>query len=261
MIMKYYIVDAFAEEIFKGNQAGVCLLEKPLDEETMQNIAIENNLAETAFVLKNEQAYDLRWFTPEYEIDLCGHATLATAFIIMNFVDKSAETLHFNTKSGLLTVVKNGDLFEMNFPARAPRQIEITSAMENAIGVRVLEAHLSRDLVLLVESEETVKELQPNFEIMMTIPDCLGVVVTAKGKSADFVSRYFAPDVGIPEDAVTGSSHAKLIPFWTTRLNKTKMVARQVSRRGGTLFCENNGDRVIVSGKASLYLEGYIHIA
>lgn len=256
--MEYFIVDAFSDVLFKGNQAGVCLLEKRIDDDVLQSIAAENNLAETAFLMKNENHYDLRWFTPEVEIDLCGHATLASAYVISNFIDKKTTNMRFETKSGTLIVDKKEDIYEMDFPARKPKQIEITPQMSRAIGLPVLEAYLSRDLLLLVESEEEVGNLLPSFELLKQLPDCFAVIVTAKSNKVDFVSRFFAPSAGIPEDPVTGSSHSTLIPFWAERLNKEEMVAMQLSKRGGVLFCQNCGDRVKIAGKAILYLHGEI---
>jgi PhzF family phenazine biosynthesis protein len=258
--MKYYIVDAFAERLFTGNQAGVCILDEWLDKNLMQSIAFENNLAETAFVVKRDGYYDLRWFSPTAEIDLCGHATLASAFIVTNFIDINAVTVDFHTMSGILSVTRSGDLYEMNFPARKPVPISVTPQITQAFNVPVLEAHSSRDLLLLVENERLVKDLTPNFNIIKEIPGYLGVIVTAKGETADFVSRFFAPRVGVPEDPVTGSSHATLIPFWAERLNQNKMTAKQLSNRGGTLYCEFKGERVIISGKAILFMQGEILI-
>ncbi len=258
--MRYFIVDAFTEELFRGNQAGVCLLDTWLDASILQNIAMENNLAETAFIVKREEGYDLRWFSPEVEIDLCGHATLASAYVLANYVDQGCATFYFNTLSGRLTVTKKGDLYEMDFPSRKPKQVEILSLMEQAIGTKVLEAHLSRDLLLLVETEEIVRDLKPDFELIKRISDCYAIVVTAKGEEADFVSRFFAPNAGIPEDPVTGSSHSTLIPFWAERLGKNDLSAYQLSKRGGKLYCKNQDDRVIISGYATIYLEGHIYI-
>ena len=258
--MRYFIVDAFTEELFRGNQAGVCLHDTWLDASILQNIAMENNLAETAFIVKNEEGYDLRWFSPEVEIDLCGHATLASAYVLANYVDQGCATFYFNTLSGRLTVTKKGDLYEMDFPSRKPKQVEILSLMEQSIGTKVLEAHLSRDLLLLVETEEIVRDLKPDFELIKRISDCYAVVVTAKGEEADFVSRFFAPNAGIPEDPVTGSSHSTLIPFWAERLGKNDLSAYQLSKRGGKLYCKNQDDRVIISGYATIYLEGHIYI-
>lgn len=256
--MKYYIVDAFTDTIFKGNQAGVCLLDEWPGDDLMQSIASENNLAETAFVVKRENYYDLRWFTPETEIDLCGHATLASAYIICNFVDKSINNMDFHTMSGILSVKKIDDLYELNFPARKPKHIQITSLMEQAIGVSVQGAYLSRDMLLLLDNEQHVNNIRPDMGLIARIPDCFGLIVTAKGDNCDFVSRFFAPNAGVPEDSVTGSSHSTLIPFWAEKLQKDKMVARQLSKRSGILFCENCGDRVKIAGKAALYLQGEI---
>jgi len=259
--MRYYIVDAFTDELFKGNQAGICLLDEWLDKDLMQRIAAENRLAETAFIVPRGTHYDLRWFTPEMEFDLCGHATLASAFMIANFVDAGADVMRFETMSGTLTVTKKGELYELDFPSRAPKSIAITSLMEQAIGTPVLEAHQSRDLMLLVESEEIVRNLSPKMDLVAQIPEAsVGLIVTAKGSSCDFVSRYFSPitDVGTPEDPVTGSAHCTLIPFWRERLGKREMLARQLSKRGGALFCEDCGDRVKIAGYAVLYLEGTI---
>ena len=256
--MKYYIVDAFADKLFSGNPAGVCLLDEWLEDEIMQNIAAENNLAETAFVVKREKYYDLRWFTPNMEIDLCGHATLASAFVVTNFLDKGISDMDFHTKSGVLSVKKIDDLFEMDFPSRKPEQLVVTPQMTQAAGVPVLEAHLSRDMLFLLENESQVQNLQPDFNLIAKLPECFALIVTAKGDSVDFVSRFFAPNAGVPEDPVTGSAHSTLIPFWAERLNKDKMIAKQLSKRGGTLYCQNHGERVRIAGYAVLYLQGEI---
>lgn len=260
--MKYYVVDAFTDELFHGNPAGVCLLERPLPEETMLKIAFENNLAETAFLMKTGDAYLLRWFTPEVEIDLCGHATLASAFVLTHFVDPSQGELRFQTKSGLLTVRRDGETYQMNFPARMPKPVETDAALVRALGCRVLETHLARDLLVLVENEETVARLQVDIERLKQISReiAFAVAVTAQGETCDFVSRFFAPNAGIPEDPVTGSSHSSLIPFWSKRLGKTRMTARQLSKRGGTLFCEALGERVVIGGTARCYLQGEISL-
>jgi PhzF family phenazine biosynthesis protein len=256
--MKYFVVDAFTDTIFKGNQAGVCLLEHPLNDVLMQSIAAENNLAETAFVLPADGGYDLRWFTPEVEIDLCGHATLAGAYIIRRFVDNNADHIDFFTKSGTLTVDYYNGLYEMDFPSRPPKQIELLPEFAEAIGCDILEAHLSRDLLLLVKDETTLKSITPNLDAIRKFRDGFGIIVTTKGDEVDFVSRFFAPGAGIPEDPVTGSSHCTLIPFWARRLNKQEMIAKQLSRRSGTLYCKNCGERVKIAGKAALYLTGTI---
>lgn len=258
--MKYFVVDAFTEKVFGGNPAGVCVLENPLDEALMQNIAKENNLSETAFVYKEQNDYYLRWFTPGGEIDLCGHATLGTAYVIANFVDKNVNHMEFSTKSGRLTVEKKGDLFEMDFPSRMPEKIDAMDKVADVIGIKPLETHLSRDLVVLLENEEQVKNLKPDFVKMKQLNIGLGMVVTAKGQKEDFVSRYFAPELNVNEDPVTGSSHSSLVPFWAERLGKQHLVARQLSERGGILVCKNAGERVKISGSAVLYMVGEINL-
>lgn len=217
-------------------------------------------MPETAFVSQNGNDFNLRWFTPEVEIDLCGHATLASAHVLSTYFDASLKIMRFHTLSGILTVKKNQDLFEMDFPSREPAGAAVNVLMEQALGTTVLEAHLSRDMLLLVENEEAVRLLRPNLLLLSQIPDCFAVIVTARGDEVDFVSRFFAPNAGIPEDPVTGSSHSTLIPFWAKRLAKKKMIAKQLSERGGTLFCEDCGKRVKISGYAALYLTGEIHV-
>jgi PhzF family phenazine biosynthesis protein len=257
--MKYYVVDAFAERPFTGNPAGVCLPERWLPDETMQSIAFENNLSETAFVVPNGNYYDLRWFTPTIEVDLCGHATLATAHVLMTLIDPAMTQAEFRTQSGPLFVSREGDIYTMDFPSRPPAPCEKPEILERALGVRVLKTHQSRDLVALIEDEQTVQNLTPDFALLKQI-DVFAVVATAKGDTCDFVSRFFAPIEDIPEDPVTGSSHSTLTPFWSKRLGKTQMVARQLSRRGGTLFVEDCGERVKIGGRAVCYLQGEIEI-
>lgn len=258
--MKYYIVDAFADELFKGNPAGVCLLDHWIGEKLLQNIAMENNLAETAFLVKSGEDYDLRWFTPECEIDLCGHATLASAFVLMEVLRAGGERIVFRTQSGLLTVIKDGDRLLMDFPSRKPVPVKLPVGLEQALGAAVLEVWQSRDLVAVMESAEAVRKLDPDFERLKAYKDFFGIIATARGSDCDFVSRYFAPGAGIPEDPVTGSSHSTLIPFWSEHLHKTEMKARQLSRRGGSLYCRDCGDRVTIGGQAKLYLTGEIHM-
>jgi len=259
--MQYFVVDAFAENVFGGNPAGVCVLEKPLSTEMMQTIAAENNLSETAFVYKKEVGkYDLKWFTPTVEVDLCGHATLGTAFVVANYIDPEVREMEFSTLSGNLTVVKKGDLLEMDFPSWVPKEIEITAEMEEAIGVKPLAAYLTRDLILLLEDEKTVVELKPDMEKTAALRDGFLLMATAKGEEYDFVSRCFVPKGGIDEDPVTGSAHSSLIPLWAEKLGKETMLAKQVSQRGGVLHCQNAGERVKISGGAVLYLKGEIYI-
>lgn len=237
------------------------MMDTPLDDRTMQNIAAENNLAETAFLIRDGDKYNLRWFTPEQEFDLCGHATLASAFVLFNFYERNTDVLQFNTQSGMLTVERRQSLYVMDFPARMPEPVKVIPLMEQAVGVPVSEAHLSRDMVLLLPDENAVRRVTPDLQLAAEIPGCENLIVTARGTSADFVSRFFTPGISIPEDPVTGSAHATLIPFWALRLKKSKMTAQQLSRRGGTLFCENCGDRVKIAGKAVLYLQGEIAAA
>lgn len=254
--MKYYVVDAFSEQPFRGNPAGVCLLEQEIEVGLMQKIAFENNLSETAFLVKKEGYYDLRWFTPEAEIDLCGHATLGSAHILMSYVDRTMEKVDFHTLSGVLTVTKNGDYYTMDFPSRKPVACKKPELLEEALGVKVLETYCSRDLLAIVDNEETVASMKPNFSLLGMLGDVFAVIVSAKGSDCDFVSRFFIPNFGIPEDPVTGSSHTELIPFWSERLSKSELTARQLSRRGGYLKCRDMGERVLISGKAVAYLEG-----
>ncbi|MHC6179709.1 PhzF family phenazine biosynthesis protein [Clostridium sp. JNZ X4-2] len=259
--MEYYVVDAFADEIFKGNPAGVCVLDKWINDDTMQKIAGENNLSETAFVVKNGNNYDLRWFTPKAEIDLCGHATLGTAYVISNYVDVGIEEMLFNTASGILKVKRRGDLYEMDLPLREPERIELSKGViSEIIGVEPVELYLSRDLFVVLKTEEQVQKLAPNFSRMKKLDKGLGVIVTARGIDVDFVSRCFYPKLGVNEDPVTGSAHSNLVPFWWKRLNKSVMIAKQLSERGGTLYCEIAGRRVKVSGKAVPYMKGSIII-
>jgi len=256
--MKYYVVDVFTTERFCGNPAGVCILDEWLPDERMQSIAFENNLAETAFLVKREGYYDLRWFTPEVEIDLCGHATLGSAYVLMNYLDTTIDKVDFHTKSGVLTVSKRDDLYAMDFPARPPIACSKADQLEEALGVPVIETHMARDLLVLLDSEKTVRELKPDFMKLMELKNVFGFIVTARGEDCDFVSRFFAPGAGIPEDPVTGSSHTTLIPFWSKRLGKKELFARQLSRRGGSLFCKDMGDRVEISGRAVTHLIGGI---
>jgi len=257
--MKYYVVDAFAEEAFSGNPAGVLPLDGPMAPERMQKIAAENNLSETAFVCREGEDYRLRWFTPRTEVDLCGHATLGAAYVLANFVEPAAGLFRFMTQSGLLTVTRRGDLFEMDFPSRMPREIPVAPDMERALGVAPGAAYLSRDLMLTLASTEEVRGLTPDFAALCAL-EGFGVIVTAPGEGCDFVSRFFVPKAGIPEDPVTGSAHSTLVPFWAKRLGKTVFVARQLSERGGTLYCEDAGERVKIAGKARLYLSGELSL-
>jgi PhzF family phenazine biosynthesis protein len=224
----------------------------------MQSIAVENNLAETAFLLKKDGKNLLRWFTPEVEMDLCGHATLATAYVLANFVDPAFTRADFETMSGRLSVTRQGDLFLMNFPSRKPVPCPIPAYLEEALGAKVLETGKSRDLLAVIPSEQELRELSPDLSLLGKVEGSFAVIVTAKGESCDFASRFFAPNAGIPEDPVTGSSHSTLIPYWSEKLGKTELFARQLSNRGGKLFCKDLGERVEIGGRAVCYLKGEI---
>ena len=250
--MKQYIVDAFASEVFSGNQAAVCVLDSWIADELMINIAKENNYSETAFAVKEGQHYRLRWFTPKEEIDLCGHATLACAFVIMRFYEKGLARITFQTLSGELAVEKKGDMYELDFPAYEIKQTEVTDEMEQALGARPIEAYLGRDLLLVMDSEKTVEQLTPRMEKLKAL-DGLALGVTAKGEKYDCVSRVFAPKVNINEDPVTGSTHCMIVPYWADKLMKKQITAYQASERTGILYCEMAGKRVKIAGKAALY--------
>jgi PhzF family phenazine biosynthesis protein len=258
MRLDIYQVDAFTKKVFGGNPAAICPLNEWLDAELMQKIALENNLSETAFFVKKGDAYEIRWFTPTYEIDLCGHATLASAFVIFECLKLEESLMKFHShKSGSLSVEKKGDLMILDFPSRLVSPAEPPKGLIEAIGKQPKEVLKARDYFLVYENEQEVLDINPNFSKLLKI-DAHGFIVTAKGDSSDFVSRFFAPEVGVFEDPVTGSSHCNLIPFWAERLGKTKLLARQISARGGELFCELKDDRVKIGGNAVLYLKGEI---
>ena len=250
--MKQFIVDAFTEKIFSGNPAAVCVVEEFPPEELMLNIARENNLSETAFAVKDKNFYRLRWFTPAAEIDFCGHATLGTAFVILTQVEKNLSAVEFETLSGRFTVERKGNLFEMNFPAYMPKKIPVTAEMQDAINAKVLEAYLARDLLMILESAEAVEKLSPDFDKLKNLEGLIQAV-TASDENFDCVSRVFAPKIKIAEDPVTGSTHCLIAPYWSERLGKKNIIARQASVRGGILQCEVLGERVKISGSAVLF--------
>lgn len=254
-----YQVDAFTSQLFSGNPAAVCPLEKWLSDDTMQSIARENNLAETAFVVKEEGGYRIRWFTPGVEVDLCGHATLASAYVYWNCLGAKEEALTFQSRSGLLTVERQADLLTLNFPALPPEPVPFSGGLASALGALPAQLLGARDYLAVYESEDEVRSLRPDMSALTNI-DRFAVIVTAPGKDCDFVSRFFAPAKGVPEDPVTGSAHCTLTPFWSERLKKKRMFARQVSSRGGELHVEDCGARVRISGNAVLYLEGAITV-
>lgn len=257
--MEYYIADAFAEEIFKGNPAGVCVSDRELPAELMQKIAFENNFSETAFLVKCGDRFNLRWFTPLFEVDLCGHATLASSFIVMNYVEPSLNEVRFSTVSGEIVVRRNGELYEMQFPERVPEKIDVTAEISEALGLVPEEVYTGRDLIAVLKSEEEVRNFYPDYEKLGKLGKRLGIAVTAKGERADFVSRFFMPELKL-EDPVTGSAHSSLVPLWREKLGKTVFEAEQLSQRGGKLYCEQGDGFVKISGKAVLYLKGEIFI-
>ena len=254
--MKQYIVDAFTDKIFSGNPAAVCVVKNFPADDLMQKIAMENNLSETAFIDEN---YNLRWFTPATEIDFCGHATLASGFVILTQIAPNLDFVEFNTMRGKLTVTKSDKFFEMDFPAYSYKKIPVTDEMQMAIGAEILEAYLSRDLLMVLKDAETVEKLQPNFEKLEKL-EGLTQAVTAADKNFDCVSRVFAPKLKITEDPVTGSTHCLIAPYWANKLGKNKITARQASKRGGVLYCEICGERVKISGQAALFAISELNI-
>jgi PhzF family phenazine biosynthesis protein len=259
MILSIYQVDAFAEKVFKGNPAAVIPLHEWLSDELMQQIAMENNLSETAFFVKSDDGYHLRWFTPGNEIDLCGHATLATAFIIKNFIEPPVHEIRFTTeKAGVLKVRTSEGMFTLDFPSRMPQACEPPKELMQSLGnPTAIEVLRSRDYFVVLPDEDAVRNIEPDFNLMSSI-DTIGVIVTAKGREADAVSRCFYPGLGIQEDPVTGSAHCNIVPYWSDKLGKTELFCKQLSARGGELICEYAGERVLMSGKCVLYMRGEI---
>lgn len=287
-ILKQYVVDAFTDKVFTGNPAAVCLLDQWLPDELLLNIAKENNLSETAFSVPQDDGYHLRWFTPGGEIELCGHATLGTAYVITNFIEPGRTTIPFETMSGVLTVEKKGDLFEMNFPSYDMKEVPVTDAMTSVIGTRPIAAYLARDLLCVVDSEEFVRTMTPDMEGMLSLDGLLlhvtapGVGTAAAGTNDnisaasvstvgvttstitppvfDCVSRSFAPKLNVVEDPVCGSGHCHIFPYWADRLGKNELIAYQASRRGGIIYGRLDGGRIAMSGKAVLFSKGEIYI-
>lgn len=258
-MLKIYQIDAFASQVFKGNPAAVVPLEKWLPTETMQKIAAENNLAETAFFVKENDGFHIKWFTPTVEIELCGHATLASAFVIYNYLNYEKDDIHFTCMVGDLFVTKNEDWITLNFPAIETNTVKIPEIVAQAIGTHPIAFYDSKSkFVALLEDEEAVQNCQPDFSLINQLEKSL--IVTAKGKQVDFVSRFFAPQLGVNEDPVTGSAHSVLIPFWSKKLNKTELSAMQLSQRTGFLKCKHLGNRVEMSGQAVCYLVGDIFV-
>ncbi|MFY7788693.1 MAG: PhzF family phenazine biosynthesis protein [Thermoflexibacteraceae bacterium] len=261
MQIPIYQVDAFSDKVFGGNPAAVCPLSSWLADDILQKIAQENNLAETAFFVPTEKGFHLRWFTPELEIDLCGHATLATAHVLFTCLGYAANQITFQSKSGELIVSRQGDLLTLDFPTREPQPTTLPQEILEAIGVAPQEVLKARDYVLVYENEEVIQKIAPNAALLQKVDlGTGGVIVTAKGNTVDFVSRFFTPQASLFEDPVTGSAHCSLIPFWAKRLGKNNLHAYQISARKGELFCELLGERVKITGKCVLYLEGRIWV-
>ena len=254
-----YQIDAFTESVFGGNPAAICPLDAWLPEARMQAVAAENNLSETAFFVPGSDGYDLRWFTPTTEVDLCGHATLASAHLIFQRLDPGAETVRFSTRSGVLEVTRKDDLLVMDFPSLDAAPIDVPPVLIEGLGLAPDEVLRATNYLAVFEREAHVASLSPDMEKLTELYP-YGVIATAPGERVDFVSRYFAPAHGVPEDPVTGSAHCTLVPYWARRLDKPELHALQISPRGGELFCEDRGDRVSIAGRAVLYLEGTISI-
>lgn len=260
MRQKIYQVDAFAQKVFEGNPAAVCILESWPEESWMQNIAMENNLAETAYVVPSGSVYEIRWFTPELEVDLCGHATLASAFVLFEYGDIQTDKIDFlSPRSGPLSVEKKEDgMLVLDFPADQMKPIEPYVELNKAIGKEPLESWKGKtDYMLIYKNQAEITSLEPDF-LMLNKVEARGVIVTAPGDEVDFVSRFFAPKAGVNEDPVTGSAHTSLTPYWAQKMGKSSLTARQISRRGGNLVCENIEGRVKIGGYAALYLIGEI---
>ena len=257
--MRQYVVDAFTDKVFAGNPAAVCVMDKWLDDRTMQSIAIENNLSETAFAVKEGDAYRLRWFTPGGEVELCGHATLATAYVITRFYEPEQTVVRFDTLSGRLTVEKQGDLLMMDFPSFELRPVAVTSQMIQALGAEPVEAYVGADMVCVLESEEQVRGVHPNLELIRQM-DGVCLHVTAPGHAYDCVTRSFAPKCNVAEDPVCGRGHCHVIPYWANKTGKTEFTAYQASARGGELYCSYAGSRTVLRGKAALFSVAEIHV-
>jgi len=257
--LSLYQIDAFAEKIFEGNSAAICPLDQWLPDEVLQSVAQENNLSETAYFINEDGRYHIRWFTPTVEVDLCGHATLACAYVIFEILGLENEVILFHSKSGELRVTRRGKLIELDFPRATISKCEIPSEITNAFGKEPIEVWRSDDYIAVYDNEEDIVSLSPDFNILSQL-ECRGVVATSRGEKVDFVSRFFAPRYGINEDPVTGSAHCELMPYWASVLGKNKLSAAQLSKRGGKLQCELAGERVLISGRAVKYLEGTIEI-
>ena len=257
MLIPYFHVDAFASGLFSGNPAGVCILADWLPDQTLQAISAENSLAETAFLVRRAAAYDLRWFTPALEVDLCGHATLAAAHVLFTHFGLQGTDVRFQTQSGQLGVTRDGDKLTLDFPTWPAKKCEAPKGLIEGLGATPTYVAKNRDFLAVFDSIDDVRRLRPDFPTLEKL-DALGIIVTAPGRDCDFVSRFFAPRAGILEDPVTGSAHCTLTAYWAERLGKKKLHARQISPRGGELGCELKGDRVSISGRAFTYMTGFL---
>jgi predicted PhzF superfamily epimerase YddE/YHI9 len=260
MNIPYFQIDAFTNTLFSGNPAGVCLLADWPPDAVLQSIAAENNLSETAFVIQRDSFFDLRWFTPAVEVDLCGHATLAAAHVIFRHLGRRGGEVRFQTRSGPLSVSRDDELLIMDFPARPAAACDVPRLLCEGLGRVPTFTAKSRDYLAVFDTEQTVRGLRPDMAALMQL-DGLGVIATAPGENCDFVSRFFAPRAGVPEDPVTGSAHCTLVPYWAQRLGRPKLHAFQVSPRGGELFCEHSGERVAIAGRAVTYSSGFLHVS
>ena len=261
--IRMYQVDAFTERLFSGNPAAVCMMDSWIADDMMQSIAGENNLPETVFIVGKEQDYEIRWFAPTTEVDLCGHATLASAYVLFDILGYAGSVIRFHSlKSGVLSVEKKDGMFFLDFPTDMLSEVtdEQNEMLSKCIGMKPLEAYKGRtDYLVIVANESAVKNLKPDFNATKAL-NARGLIVSAKGDSVDFVSRFFAPQIGVDEDPVTGSAHTSLIPLWSRKTGKTELVANQLSQRGGQLVCRFKGDRCLIGGKARLFLSGEIYL-
>ena len=259
MKIPIYQIDAFTDKLFAGNPATVVPIDQWLEDDLLQKIATENNQTETAFFLCKDGEYHIRWFTPVTEVDLCGHATLAAAFVLFNCMGLGSNEVVFNSRSGPLRVVQRNDVLFLDFPSDHLESISIPKELKKAFNISPVKALKGKtDYLLIYKKEDDIMNLQPDIKRISEI-DCRGVIVSSPGTRADFVSRFFAPKAGISEDSVTGSTHTTLTPYWAIELRQEQLLAQQLSRRGGTLTCEFKGERIIIGGKATLYMAGYIY--
>lgn len=259
MKINVYQVDAFANKAFEGNPAAICPLQEWLSEQTLQALAAENNLSETAFFVPEGDGFELRWFTPITEVDLCGHATLAAAYVLFEELGYQGDEVRFNTKSGMLSVMRDGAALRMDFPAQAPLPFELPTQLVEAFATTPQDCLKFTDIIAVFSSEDAVRNADPDMLLLEQL-DCRGIIITAESEEYDFVARWFGPRTGIKEDPVTGSAFTQLVPYWANRLGKNTFRAKQVSERGGEVYCELAGDRVLISGRAVIFMRGVIEL-